>query len=213
MKLDDAMTPVARASGLSNSIRDASGDSESQARLRSHRGRPDRQSSRPHRTVDRRDQRGGAADADLSAQISRLGRVGARLVETRPRCGAARGRLASTCGRNADFRPNAGGAVRAERQGARAGAIADVAISGPPSGKSRRMSTVRLKKSATPNLTKSHFLRLGQIADLSGSLRGHAPLLLTRIARVDSLVSQLIRDLEGELKLAVRQVTVCLDDG
>jgi len=39
------------------------------------------------------------------------------------------------------------------------------------------------------------------------------PLLLTRIARVDSLVSQLIRDLEGELKLAVRQVTVCLDDG
>jgi hypothetical protein len=38
-------------------------------------------------------------------------------------------------------------------------------------------------------------------------------LLLTRIARVDSLVSQLIRDLEGELKLAVRQVTVFLDDG
>ena len=48
---------------------------------------------------------------------------------------------------------------------------------------------------------------------LSGSLRGHAPFLLTRIARVNSLVSQLIRDLEGELKLAVRQVTVCLDDG
>jgi hypothetical protein len=62
-------------------------------------------------------------------------------------------------------------------------------------------------------LTKSHFLRLGQNRRLSGSLRRHAPLLLTRIARVDSLVSQLIRDLEGELKLAVRQVTVCLDDG
>jgi hypothetical protein len=60
--------------------------------------------------------------------------------------------------------------------------------------------------------TKSHFLRLGQNRRLSGSLRRHAPLLLTRIARVDSLVSQLIRDLEGELKLAVRQVTVCLDD-
>jgi hypothetical protein len=64
-----------------------------------------------------------------------------------------------------------------------------------------------------PNLTKSHFLRLGQNRRLSGSLRRDAPLLLTRIARVDSLVSQLIRDLEGELKLAVRQVTVCLDDG
>ena len=36
--------------------------------------------------------------------------VGARMVETRPRRGAARARLASTCGRNADFRPNAGGA-------------------------------------------------------------------------------------------------------
>ena len=64
-----------------------------------------------------------------------------------------------------------------------------------------------------PILTKSHFLRLGQNRRLSGSLRRHAPLLLTRIARVDSLVSQLIRDLEGELKLAVRQVTVFLDDG
>ena len=64
-----------------------------------------------------------------------------------------------------------------------------------------------------PNLTKSHFLRLGQNRRLSGSLRRQAPLLLTRIARVDSLVSQLIRDLEGELKLAVRQVTVFLDDG
>jgi hypothetical protein len=63
------------------------------------------------------------------------------------------------------------------------------------------------------SLTKSHFLRLGQNRRLSGSLRRHAPLLLTRIARVDSLVSQLIRDLEGELKLAVRQVTVFLDDG
>ena len=63
------------------------------------------------------------------------------------------------------------------------------------------------------NLTKSHFLRLGQNRRLSSSLRRHAPLLLTRIARVDSLVSQLICDLEGELKLAVRQVTVCLDDG
>jgi hypothetical protein len=67
--------------------------------------------------------------------------------------------------------------------------------------------------SVPANLTKSHFLRLGQNRRLSGSLRRHAPLLLTRIARVDSLVSQLIRDLEGELKLAVRQVTVCLDDG
>jgi hypothetical protein len=56
-------------------------------------------------------------------------------------------------------------------------------------------------------------LRLGQNRRLSGSLRRHAPLLLTRIAGVDSLVSQLIRDLEGELKLAVRQVTVFLDDG
>src|ERR1700678_1035219 len=64
-----------------------------------------------------------------------------------------------------------------------------------------------------PNLTKSHFLRLGPNRRLSGSLRPDAPLLLTRIARVDSLVSQLIRDLEGELKLAVRQVTVFLDDG
>ncbi len=36
--------------------------------------------------------------------------VGARMVETRPRRGAARARLASSCGRNADFRPNAGGA-------------------------------------------------------------------------------------------------------
>ena len=63
------------------------------------------------------------------------------------------------------------------------------------------------------SLTKSHFLRLGQNRRLSGSLRRQAPLLLTRIARVDSLVSQLIRDLEGELKLAVRQVTVFLDDG
>ena|SRR5271163_1597824 len=66
---------------------------------------------------------------------------------------------------------------------------------------------------AEVSLTKSHFLRLGQNRRLCGSLRRHAPLLLTRIARVDSLVSQLIRDLEGELKLAVRQVTVCLDDG
>lgn len=63
------------------------------------------------------------------------------------------------------------------------------------------------------SLTKSHLLRLGQNRRLSGSLRRHAPLLLTRIAGVDSLVSQLIRDLEGELKLAVRQVTVFLDDG
>jgi len=63
------------------------------------------------------------------------------------------------------------------------------------------------------SLTKSHFLCLGQNRRLSGSLRRHAPLLLTRIAGVDSLVSQLIRDLEGELKLAVRQVTVFLDDG
>jgi hypothetical protein len=62
-------------------------------------------------------------------------------------------------------------------------------------------------------LTKSHFLRLDPNRRLSGSLRRDAPFLLTRIARVDSLVSQLIRDLEGELKLAVRQVTVCLDDG
>src|ERR1700683_5413137 len=63
------------------------------------------------------------------------------------------------------------------------------------------------------SLTKSHFLRLDPNRRLSGSLRRDAPFLLTRIARVDSLVSQLIRDLEGGLKLAVRQVTVCLDDG
>ena len=73
--------------------------------------------------------------------------------------------------------------------------------------------TIMAPAKATLNLTKSHFLRPGQNRRLSGSLRRHAPLLLTRIARVDSLVSQLIRDLEGELKLAVRQVTVFLDDG
>src|SRR5271168_2837036 len=45
---------------------------------------------------------------------------------------------------------------------------------------------------------------------LAGSTRVS---VLTRIACVDSLGSQLSRDLEGEVKLAVRQATVCADDG
>jgi hypothetical protein len=63
-----------------------------------------------------------------------------------------------------------------------------------------------MNSASQPNLTKSHYRR-GPVAGRGDNL------LLTRIVSVDSLAPQLILDLEGDVKLAVRQVTVCADDG